>query len=102
VQSLRVPDRGVRRARYAVLRDATMPAILIEGGYMTHPVERKKIYDAAYRRQMAQAMVKGILAYQRLVSPPPPALPSTNRPVVRIPPSNWTATNKVSANNQMR
>jgi len=102
VQNLRVPDRGVRRARYAVLRDATMPAILIEGGYMTHPVERKKIYDAAYRRQMAQAMVKGILAYQRLVSPPPPALPSTNRPVVRIPPSNWTATNKVSANNQMR
>ncbi|MGA2179330.1 MAG: N-acetylmuramoyl-L-alanine amidase [Verrucomicrobiota bacterium] len=76
VQNLRVPDRGVRRARYAVLRDATMPAILIEGGYMTHPVERKKIYDAAYRRQMAQAMVKGILAYQRLVSPPP-VVPAT-------------------------
>jgi len=83
VQSLRVPDRGVRRARYAVLRDAMMPAILIEGGYMTHPVERKKIYDAAYRRQMAQAMVKGILAYQRLVSPPPPSTwPTTNRPAV--------------------
>ena len=84
VQSLRVPDRGVRRARYAVLRDATMPAILIEGGYMTHPVERKKIYDAVYRRQMALAMVKGILAYQRLVSPSPPPtpLPSANRPVM--------------------
>jgi len=83
VQSLRGPDRGVRRARYAVLRDAMMPAILIEGGYMTHPVERKKIYDAAYRRQMAQAMVKGILAYQRLVSPPPPSTwPTTNRPAV--------------------
>ncbi|MGA2280950.1 MAG: N-acetylmuramoyl-L-alanine amidase [Verrucomicrobiota bacterium] len=94
VQSLRVPDRGVRRARYAVLRDATMPAILIEGGYMTHPVERKKIYDAAYRRQMAQAMVKGILAYQRLVSPPPPALPSTNRPVVN--------SNRVSTPNPRR
>jgi len=47
---------------------------------MTHPVERKKIYDAVYRCQMAQAMVKGILAYQRLVSPPPPPMvPSTNR-----------------------
>ena len=102
VQSLRVPDRGVRRARYAVLRDATMPAILIEGGYMTHPVERKKIYDAAYRRQMAQAMVKGILTYQRLVSPPLPALPSTNRPVVKNPPSNWTGTNKVLTNSQMQ
>jgi N-acetylmuramoyl-L-alanine amidase len=76
VQSLRVPDRGVRRARFGVLRDAMMPAILIEGGYMTHPVESKKIYNAAYRQQMAQAMVKGILAYQRLVSPPPPTVPA--------------------------
>jgi len=101
VQSLRVPDRGVRRARYAVLRDATMPAILIEGGYMTHPAERKKIYDAVYRRQMALAMVKGILAYQRLVSPSP-VVPATNRPVVKIPPSSWTGTNKISTNNQMR
>jgi len=101
VQSLRVPDRGVRRARYAVLRDAMMPAILIEGGYMTHPVERKKIYDAAYHRQMAQAMVKGILAYQRLVSPPPPSTwPTTNRPVVKNPPATWTGTNKISTKNQ--
>ncbi len=76
VRILIAKDRGVRRARYAVLRDATMPAILIEGGYMTHPVERKKIYDAAYRHEMAQAMVKGILAYQRLVSPPPPVVPA--------------------------
>ncbi|MGB8369215.1 MAG: N-acetylmuramoyl-L-alanine amidase [Verrucomicrobiia bacterium] len=84
VQSLRVPDRGVRRARYAVLRDATMPAILVEGGYMTHPVESKKIYNAAYRRQMAQAIVNGILAYQRLVSPPLPGVPTVSaKPVTK-------------------
>jgi len=82
VQNLGVPDRGVRRARFAVLRDATMPAILIECGYMTHPAESKRIYSAAYRQQMAQAIVKGILAYQKLTSPapPPPPRPSvTNR-----------------------
>lgn len=79
VQNLRVPDRGVRRARFAVLRDATMPAILIECGYMTHPAESKKIYNAAFRQQMAQAIVKGILAYQKLTSPPPPPPP---RPAV--------------------
>jgi N-acetylmuramoyl-L-alanine amidase len=71
VHSLPALDRGVRRARFAVLRDATMPAILIEGGYMTHPVESKKIYSAAYRRQMAAAIVKGVLAYQKLTSPVP-------------------------------
>jgi len=77
VRNLGVVDRGVRRARFAVLRDAAMPAILIEGGYMTHPSEGKKIFDVAYRKQMAAAMVRGILAYQKLTaanqSPPKPA-----------------------------
>ena len=72
VQNLGVVDRGVRRARFAVLRDAAMPAILIEGGYMTHPGEGKRIFDAAYRKQMAAAMVKGILAYQKLTAPAVP------------------------------
>ena len=70
VQNLHAEDRGVRRARFAVLRDAAMPAILIEGGYMTNPTEGKKIYDSAYRKQMAAAIVKGILAYQKLTAPP--------------------------------
>ncbi len=74
VNNLGANDRGVRRARYAVLRDATMPAILVEGGYMTHPVESKKIYNPVYRHQMALAIMNGILAYQRLVSPPAPAV----------------------------
>jgi N-acetylmuramoyl-L-alanine amidase len=69
VQNPGVNDRGVRRARFAVLRDAQMPAILIEGGYMTNPAEGKKIYDAAWRRQMAAAIVKGILNYQKLTAP---------------------------------
>ena len=86
VRNLGAKDRGVRRARYWVVRDAMMPAILVEGGYMTHPVESKKIYDAAYRHQMTQAIVIGILTYQRLVSPPPPALPSANQRMVKNPP----------------
>jgi N-acetylmuramoyl-L-alanine amidase len=70
VTNLRANDRSVRRARFAVLRDATMPAILIEGGYMTNPVEGKKIYSADYRREMAAAIVKAVLAYQKLTAPP--------------------------------
>jgi len=70
VQTLTANDRGVKRARFAVLRDAEMPPILIEGGFMTNPIEGKKIYDRAYRRRMAEAIVKGIMAYQRLTAPP--------------------------------
>jgi N-acetylmuramoyl-L-alanine amidase len=73
VRNLGTPDRGVRRARYWVLCNAAMPAILVESGYMSHPAESKKIYTAAYRQRMAQAIVNGILSYQRLVSPPLPA-----------------------------
>ncbi|MEI6197267.1 MAG: N-acetylmuramoyl-L-alanine amidase, partial [Verrucomicrobiota bacterium] len=69
VQYLRADDRGVRRARFAVLRDAAMPAILIEGGYMTHPAESKRIFDPVYRKQMAAAIVRGILNYQKLTAP---------------------------------
>src|SRR5436190_14243591 len=32
-------DRGVHRARFWVLRDAVMPAILIEAGFLSHPTE---------------------------------------------------------------
>jgi len=67
VKSLPVEDRGLRRARFAVLRAAEMPAVYIEGGFMSHPSESKRIYDPAYRRQMARAIVDGLLAYKRQV-----------------------------------
>lgn len=69
LRSLAAEDRGLRRARYAVLRSAEMPAVLIEGGFMTNPSEGKKIYDPKYRRQMAQAIVDGIKAYKEMVEP---------------------------------
>jgi N-acetylmuramoyl-L-alanine amidase len=91
VQNLHVVDRDVRRARFAVLRDATMPAILIEGGYMTNPTESKRIYDAAWRQQMATAIVKGILNYQKLTSP--------QMPVAQTPTNSlsWKLTNSPAA-----
>ena len=66
-RSLGVEDRGVRRARFAVLRDAAMPAVLIEAGFMSHPAEGRKIFTPAYRQQMARAIVDGLLAYKRTV-----------------------------------
>ena len=64
-RSLSVEDRGVHRARFAVLRDATIPAVLVEGGFMSHPSEGRKIFDPAYRREMARAITEGILHYKR-------------------------------------
>jgi N-acetylmuramoyl-L-alanine amidase len=61
-------DRGVHRARFAVLRDAAMPAILVEAGFMSHPTEGHKIYSAAYRREIARAIVDGVNGYREVVS----------------------------------
>jgi N-acetylmuramoyl-L-alanine amidase len=66
-RNLSVEDRGVRRARFAVLREAVMPAVLIEAGFMSHPAEGRKIFTAAYRQKMARAIVEGLLAYKRAV-----------------------------------
>ncbi len=66
-QALHVEDRGVHRARFEVLRDAEMPAVLIEGGFLSHPTEGKKILDPAYRRQMARAIADGLAAYKKQV-----------------------------------
>jgi N-acetylmuramoyl-L-alanine amidase len=66
-KNLAVEDRGVHRARFAVLKDAVMPAVLIEGGFLSHPVEGRKIADPGYRRQMARAIAEGLTAYQRQV-----------------------------------
>jgi len=65
-------DRSVRRARFAVLRDAEMPSILVESGYLSHPTEGRKIADPEYRRQIAAGIVRGIQGYQKLFAPPAP------------------------------
>ena len=67
LKALPTEDRGLRRARFAVLRAAEMPAVLVEGGFMTNPAEGRRIYDPAYRRQMAQAIVDGVKAYKNLI-----------------------------------
>jgi len=64
-RDLGMEDRGVHRARFAVLRGATMPAALIEAGFMSHPAEGQKIFTAEYRRQIARAIVEGLNAYRK-------------------------------------
>lgn len=59
-------DRGMKRARFEVLREAPMPAVLIEGGFMSNRADAKRIYDSAFRRKMARAIADGILGYKQV------------------------------------
>lgn len=60
------PDRGVRSARFFVIRRTTMPSTLIEMGFVTGRVDAARLVDPEYRRRMALALAAGILDYLRL------------------------------------
>ena len=67
VKNLAAEDRGVRRARFAVLKSPEMPTVLIESGFMTDPGDLKKILDPAYRKKLARAILDGLQAYKKIV-----------------------------------
>lgn len=67
VRDLDMEDRGVHRSRFVVLRDATMPAVLIEPGFISHPVEGKRLFETSYRRQIAKAVTRAVVAYKNAV-----------------------------------
>jgi N-acetylmuramoyl-L-alanine amidase len=56
-------DRGVRSARFYVLRNTSMPAVLIETGFVTGRDDARNLANPAYRTRMANAIAQGILQY---------------------------------------
>ncbi len=64
--SLNMFDRGVKRARFAVLRLTKMPAVLIEGGFLTNADDAKKVASTPWRNIYAKAIARGILEYAKL------------------------------------
>jgi N-acetylmuramoyl-L-alanine amidase len=56
-------DRGTRKARFYVIRRTSMPAVLIEIGYITGSQDSIKLASAAERTKIATAISQGILNY---------------------------------------
>jgi N-acetylmuramoyl-L-alanine amidase len=65
LNSLNVNDRGVRRARFYVLRHTRMPAVLVETGFVTGRDDARMLANAGERSRMAEAIARGILNYIR-------------------------------------
>lgn len=53
-------SRGVKHGNLAVIRKTTMPAILIEGGFLTNEQEFQKLRDSAYIKKLAWGIAQGI------------------------------------------
>jgi N-acetylmuramoyl-L-alanine amidase len=65
------PDRGVRTARFYVLRNTDMPAVLIEVGFVTGDDDARRLSNPEYRETLAQAIARGILQYVQRYCPGP-------------------------------
>ena len=64
MKRVNVVNRGVKTARYYVIRNASMPAILVECGFVSNPSERSKMRKAWYRQSVADGIADGIATYR--------------------------------------
>lgn len=60
-------DNSVRKANYKVIRDTTMPAVLLEVGYLSNKSEEKQMFNDALQNKVAAAIAASIRQYFHLV-----------------------------------
>ncbi|SDM69763.1 N-acetylmuramoyl-L-alanine amidase [Bacillus sp. OK048] len=59
-------NRGTDGETFAVIREAAMPATLLEMGFINNANERQKLFTDSYQNQLAQAIADGIHEYFRI------------------------------------
>jgi N-acetylmuramoyl-L-alanine amidase len=57
-------SRGVKQAGFYVLWGASMPAVLIELGFITNPTDHERMRTSSGRRQYAEAIAASILGFR--------------------------------------
>ena len=65
MSKVRVVNRGVKFARFYVIRNATCPSILVEGGFVSNANERSRMKSAWFRQALAEGIADGIVRYRR-------------------------------------
>ncbi len=67
VRNLRLTDRGIKRSRFHVIKNITIPGILVEGGFMSGAPDYKLIATPEYRQRMAESILEGVNRYKSAV-----------------------------------
>ncbi len=63
IKSTGAVDKNVESATFYVLRNASMPSVLVEMGFMSNPQEEQKLANAGYQDKIAQGVYRGITGY---------------------------------------
>jgi N-acetylmuramoyl-L-alanine amidase len=58
-----LPDRDVRKANFVVIRETTMPAVLLECGYLSNGKDAKLLFTESVQNRIAEEIVAGIKEY---------------------------------------
>jgi N-acetylmuramoyl-L-alanine amidase len=58
-------NRGIKRARFYVLRRSRIPAVLIECGFLTNPRDARRASSAEYRDRLARQIARAIMEFRR-------------------------------------
>jgi N-acetylmuramoyl-L-alanine amidase len=81
-------DRGIKRARFVVIRDIAIPGVLIEGGFLSNSYDARLIAQTNYRQTMANCILQAVQNYRRAVGTQIvdlAARPATDGPTVQTP-----------------
>ncbi len=65
IRRTKTVDRSAKYARFYVIRNTTLPAILVEGGFVSNATERDRMKSGWFRESIAQGIVDGIQSYRR-------------------------------------
>lgn len=62
---VKVVDRGVKYARYYVIRNCNLPSVLVEGGFVSNSNERSRMKTAWFRDAIARGIADGVQSFRR-------------------------------------
>jgi N-acetylmuramoyl-L-alanine amidase len=68
-----INDRGIRQAPFVVLTGATMPAALVEVGFLSNPDEAARLLSPGTQGQIAAALADAVVSFLRSPTPVPEA-----------------------------
>lgn len=69
--------RGIHRRALFLVQHARGPAVLVEGGFLSHPQERQRLGRPEYRQVLAEALAEGVVEYTRRRGRAAPATAAT-------------------------
>ena len=64
-RKLAVKSRGVKGARFYVLKGACMPSVLVEVGFVSNASDASSLDSPYYRKKLAESIADGVLSYKR-------------------------------------